>query len=150
MPAYSILVNTWPTKNTPWVIRFIDNYYWPLREFIDHIKELPDNFESLPENYWGPTSLPRYYLLIHELDGSFSVVGVKYNLERTNWHITITSTVTEGVKVTDHGWYHPEIKEILLKVLEDVLQKMPTDVDLLLKCILEDRAYPCNPIFKTR
>jgi len=150
MSAYSILVNTWPTKSTPWVIKFVDNHYWPLRKFVDYVKELPDNFESLPKNYWGPTSLPRYYLLIYELDGSFSVVGVKYNLERTNWHITITATVTEGVKVTDHGWYHPEIKEILLKVLEDVLQKMPTDVDLLLKCVLEDRAYPCNPIFKTR
>ncbi len=149
MVEHTILVNTFPSKSTPWIVKFVDGHYWPIKNFLEYVKELPEDFESLPSNYWGPTSLPRYYLLVEDL-GSFSVIGVRYNLERTNWFIRMEFTVTEGAKIVEHGWYHPDIKIALVNVLEDVLKKLPTDIDLLISCILEERKYPCNPVFRTR
>jgi hypothetical protein len=149
MVEHSIIVNTFPSRSTPWMVKFMGDRYWPIKNFLEHVKELPENFEALPKNYWGPSSLPRYYLLIKDL-GSFSVIGVKYNLERTNWFIRVEFTITEGTKIASHGWYHPDIKKILVNTLEDVLKKLPTDIDLLISCILEERKYPCNPVFKTR
>jgi hypothetical protein len=139
---YSIIINTWKTKNTPWVIKLTSSSWIPLKRWIDLLRELPDDIVAVPENYWGSTSLPRYYLLTTN-DDIISVVGLKRNLTtRTKWWIRAFYSV--GGKKFEYEWYHPDMKALLTETLQNLLELVSkASFDEVIYCIRKYEMFPC-------
>jgi hypothetical protein len=87
-----------------------------LSHAIDVLTYVRENIEQpvntpLPPSV--PTQFPRYYLLT-ALGWLFEVVGIRRNLKRTKWYISVD--LRDDAIIT-HGYWHPKIIDNIIEVL---------------------------------
>ena len=119
-----IVVNTWPTKRVPWLVK----RYEPHRPTLDDMPdaELDDEWVwaiidavltlrpriSLPPNF-SRLSLPRYYLVSIEecegLIGAADIIGIRATIRPTKWSYLL-------------GYWHPWCQIEIAKALKAYLK----------------------------
>lgn len=112
MYKMKIIINTWRTKRTPWLIKIYDptqptldtmpDYdFNEINELIDLIKTSPTRV-STPERF-SILSLPRYYLIVIN-DGIVDIIGIRRDKIMTKWSYRL-------------GYWHPLCQDIIIKCL---------------------------------
>ncbi len=114
----AIIVNIWPTRNTPDVIQPIP--FTPQMTvaravaLLRHARDIPQPTNTpLPPDV--SSQFPRYYLIA--FNGRLLVEGVKRDLSPTKCY-----AVFDIDSVVEHGYWHPQIINNILAVLETLIK----------------------------
>ncbi len=110
----AVVINTWPTKNTPDVIQPVP-FATPMSvaralSLLRIVRDIPQPVNT-PLPLSAALQFPRYYLV--SFDGYLTIKGVKRNLQPTRWY-----AIFDVDRVVDRGHWHPKIIDDILAVLE--------------------------------
>jgi hypothetical protein len=113
----AIIVNTWPTRNTPDVVQSVP--FVPamtIAEAVSLLRAVRDVPQpaSTPLPLTAALQFPRYYLIA--FDGRLMIEGARRNLRPTKWY-----AVFDVNRVVEHGYWHPSIIDQILAVLEPLV-----------------------------
>jgi hypothetical protein len=118
-----LIVNTWRTKSTPWLVlipttpdTYVDALKFMTKERLKNIRDL---IASLPARintpkHYSILSLPRYYLIAtnEEENNIIDIIGIKMKehcrLCPTKWSYKL-------------GYWHPTIQTLITKTLDKYL-----------------------------
>jgi len=121
-----VIVNTFPSKNTPWIVRTPEGNIKDHDFSVEFIESLIEKVIKLPVkvnvlSHFNVTSLPRYYLIVSKIDGLkvteiVDIVGVKGGMYPSKWSYRI-------------GYWHPLSQVDIALVLKKLLPQPAKQTD---------------------
>jgi len=108
---YYVVVNTWVTRGTPWVVQDSEDID---PEILARIREavlkLPTRV-NIPR-YFSDLSLPRYYAIFFNDDFEIvEIVGIRWDHSPTKWSYRL-------------GYWHPQCQISIARALSKALAKI--------------------------
>jgi len=116
-----IVVNVWPTKSTPWIVKYYDPAKPNLSAMDDVldaellatvkqlVKMLPARVE-VPEHY-SHISFPRYYYIAVRNGKIADIVGIRHDKTPTSWSWRV-------------GFWHPQITIQIANALDKAIKSL--------------------------
>lgn len=94
-----IVVNTWVTKRTPWILRgSVERSV--VEKLVEEVMELPTRVET--PIYFSTLSLPRYYMVVFDESGIKDIVGVRIKLSNEKREVLLPTKWSYKI-----GYWHP-------------------------------------------
>lgn len=109
---FEVVVNTWPTKSTPWIVQEPAPPRSVLEKILEKVEELPV-IVDVPASF-SELSMPRYFLIRYRLNDNdvkiVEIVGIKRDRSPTKW----------GYKI---GYWHPACQIFISRALRKYLSQ---------------------------